>query len=55
MPYGIAKKAGGDSPSNVSKMERCVADLKAQGKSEQSAIRICKVAIQRRAMKQQGR
>lgn len=55
MPYGLAKKAGGDNPKNDAKMERCVANLKAQGKDEVSAIRICKAAIQRSAMKQQSR
>jgi hypothetical protein len=51
----MAKRAGGDSPQNDAKMERCVANLKSQGKDETTAIRICKAAIQRSAMKQQSR
>jgi hypothetical protein len=44
-PYGIAKEKGGDSPSNVAKMERCVKHLMAQGRTKQSAIRICKSSM----------
>lgn len=51
MPYGLAKKAGGDSPKNDAKMERCVANLTSQGKDKTTAIRICKAAIQRSATK----
>ena len=47
MPYGMSKKSGGDSPSNDAKMERCIADLQAKGKSKLSAILICKTSIQR--------
>jgi len=46
MPYGIAKKVGGDTAATDSKMERCVADVMAKGHSKQSAIRICKTSIQ---------
>lgn len=48
MPYGIAKKAGGDSPSNTAKMESCVQKLmKEQGYSKLKAILICKSSIQK--------
>ena len=46
MPYGIAKKAGGDNPQNEAKMLRCIADLQSQGKSKLTAILICKSSIQ---------
>ncbi len=54
MPYGMAKAAGGDSPKNDAKMERCVSNLVSQGKDKVTAIRICKAAIQRSAAKGQG-
>ena len=47
MPYGLAKKAGGDSPANDAKMERCIQDVVAKGHSKLSAILICKTSIQR--------
>lgn len=46
MPYGVSKKAGGDSPENDAKMERCVADLQRKGYDKVAAIRICKSSIQ---------
>ena len=51
MPYGLKKSVGGDSPALDAKMERCVANLQAQGHDKVSAIRICKVSIQRAAAK----
>lgn len=42
MPYGIAKKLGGDSPKNVRWMEDCVAALRKKGHDTVSAVRICK-------------
>lgn len=54
MPYGVAKAAGGDNATNDSKMERCVQHLVSQGRDKVTAIKICKVAIQRHAMKEQG-
>lgn len=45
MPYGMPQSAGGDSAATDSKMERCVAQVVAQGHDKVSAIRICKVAI----------
>lgn len=51
MPYGFPKKLGGDSAANDAKMERCVADLKAQGHDEVSAIRICKASLEKSAAK----
>jgi hypothetical protein len=51
MPYGIAKKAGGDSKANDAKMERCVSDLTKQGKPKLTAILICKSSIQKSAKK----
>lgn len=47
MPYGIAKKLGGDTPAVNARMERCVADLQAKGYSKVRAILICKSSIQR--------
>lgn len=55
MPYGVSRKAGGDSPANDAKMERCVSSLVAKGRDKITAIKICKTAIQRSATKQQGR
>lgn len=52
MPYGVAKAAGGDNPTNDAKMERCVQHLVSQGRDKVTAIKICKVAIQRRATKE---
>jgi len=45
MPYGLSKKAGGDNPSNDSKMEKCVKDVMSQGKDKITAIKICKSSI----------
>jgi hypothetical protein len=42
LPYGVSKKAGGDSADNDAKMERCVADVMAKGHDKVSAIKICK-------------
>lgn len=44
MPYGMK---GGDTPAKDAKMERCVTHVMKSGKDKTSAIRICKVAIQR--------
>ena len=49
MPYGVAKAAGGDNPSNDQKMESCVNQLVAKGTPKVNAIRICKFSIQRAA------
>jgi len=46
MPYGIAKKAGGDSAENDAKMERCIKDVQGQGHNKIRAILICKSSIQ---------
>jgi hypothetical protein len=51
MPFGIKKSVGGDNAANDAKMERCVANLQAKGHDKVSAIRICKVSIQRAAAK----
>jgi len=48
MPYGIAKSAGGDSPENDAKMERCIQQVMATGKSKISAILICKSSIEKK-------
>lgn len=47
MPYGIATKLGGDTPQTDAKMERCVAQVQAQGHDKVSAIRICKAGIEK--------
>ncbi|HEX2618259.1 MAG TPA: hypothetical protein VHL57_12000 [Flavobacteriales bacterium] len=52
MPYGMPKWM--KQPETDQKMERCVANLKGQGKTEQSAIMICKAAIIREAKKGQS-
>jgi ribosomal protein S7 len=52
MPYGFPKALGGDNAQNDAKMERCVQHvMETQGKSKASAIRICKVALERAAEK----
>ena len=45
MPYGVDKSVGGDSPTNVSWMEKCVKKVMAQGKDKGSAIAICKTTL----------
>lgn len=40
MPYG-----GEDNLEQVAKMERCVKEVMAKGKSKSSAIAICKVSL----------
>jgi hypothetical protein len=45
MPYGVAKRAGGDTKANDAKMERCVAGVMRRGGSKVSAIRICKKSL----------
>lgn len=47
MPYGIAKTAGGDTPANDQKMQRCVQQVMQQGHSKLAAILICKASIDR--------
>jgi hypothetical protein len=51
MPYGVAKKLGGDSAKNDAYMERCVAAVQKQGHSKVSAIRICKAGMRRKRSK----
>jgi hypothetical protein len=46
VPYGLSKKTGGDTPARDAKMERCIADLQAQGKNKMQALLICKASIQ---------
>lgn len=48
MPFGIDKKQGGDSPSNVKWMERCVARQMKEGKTKSSAIAICKYVLKKK-------
>ena len=53
MPYGVDKKQGGDNPSNVKWMERCVKRVMA-GDSKYSkgrAIAICKTILKRKKNK----
>ena len=47
MPYGIAKKVGGDTPNTDAKMEHCIAQVQAEGHDKVSAIKICKASIER--------
>ena len=51
MPYGIDKKQGGDSPSNVKWMEKCVARQIKNGKDKSSAIAICKHVLKEKKKK----
>ena len=51
MPYGISRKVGGDTPALDKKVEDCVARLTAKGYSKVSAIKICKVSVQKKAAK----
>lgn len=46
MPYGIAKKVGGDTAATDARMQRCVTDVMAKGYKKENAIRICKTSIQ---------
>ena len=54
MPYGVDKKLGGDNPSNVSWMEKCVSDIhgtnKKTGKpyTKGDKIAICKAQLKRK-------
>jgi hypothetical protein len=48
MPYGIDKKLGGDSPSNVKWMEKCVKRVMMGEKlSKGRAIAICKNTLRK--------
>lgn len=51
MPYGIAKSQGGDSPSNVRKMETQVNAIMRGGASKVSAIKIAKAQWAKRKKK----
>lgn len=48
MPYGIAKRFGGDSPENDSAMERQVAAIQRGGMDKVSAIKIAKAQMAKR-------
>lgn len=52
MPYGIARSVGGDTPALDKKVEDCIARLTAKGYSKLSALKICKVSVQKKAAKQ---
>lgn len=57
MPYGVDKKKGGDSPSNVKFMEKCVAGIsgtnKRTGKSytKGEKVAICKSQLKKNKSK----
>lgn len=53
MPYGIKKALGGDTPAVDARMDRCVKDVMATGKSKISAVLICKASIQKSLAKKQ--
>jgi hypothetical protein len=53
VPYGIKKALGGDTPAVDARMERCVKDLQAQGKSKIASVLICKASIQKSLEKKQ--
>lgn len=44
MPYGVSKKAGGDTSANDKRMEDCIQAVMSKGRitDKVSAIRICK-------------
>jgi hypothetical protein len=48
MPYGIAKRMGGDSPRNDARMEKQVAAIERAGHPKVNAIKIAKAAAARR-------
>lgn len=48
MPYGIAKKLGGDSARNDAKMEKQVKAIMRTGVSKVSAIRMAKAQQRKR-------
>jgi len=47
MPYGLPKSTGGDSPSNIKKMEECIKSVKKKNPDYDKVrcIRICKAGI----------
>ena len=45
MPYGVAKKLGGDTAANDAWMQKCMADVQAKGHSKLSSILICKATM----------
>ncbi len=51
MPYGIAKRFGGDSPENDARMETQVAAIQRSGQDKVSAIKIAKAQMNKRALK----
>ena len=57
MPYGVDKKQGGDSPSNVKFMENCVKSITGKNKrtgkpyTKSEKIAICKQALRNRKKK----
>ena len=51
MPYGIAKKLGGDTPEVDARMERCVEKVMGEGHGKIAAIAICKFSIQNKLRK----
>jgi len=54
MPYGIAKRLGGDTKAVDARMERCVSKVMARGMPKENAIRICKSTIQISLSKKRG-
>jgi len=54
MPYGVAKRLGGDNARNDSFMESCVSSVQRRGEDKVSAIRICKAAMSRRRASRKG-
>ena len=54
MPYGIKKALGGDTAATDTRMERCIADVMAQGKPKLNAVLICKSSIQQSLSKKKG-
>jgi anaerobic ribonucleoside-triphosphate reductase len=53
MPYGIDKKLGGDSPSNVKFMESCVKSVTESNPdySKSKAVAICKAQLRKKKAK----
>ena len=47
MPYGVDKDIGGDSPTNVKFMERCVSSVMKTGKDKSAAVAICKASLKK--------
>jgi len=51
MPYGLAKRIGGDTAANDARMKDCISAVMAKGTPKLNAILICKSSIQKKGTK----